>query len=372
MVKYTCKICGKVFSQKGHFTNHQKRKRPCKTIENKVIEEKIQEKLKDLVEKGDIEIKNKNLIQNIIKNTNKNNMSKIGKNREITDQFYTKESISKKCIDLFLKHVTINENDIIIEPSAGSGSFSDYFKINGYNIHAFDIDPKKDYIQKCDYLEIDVDVFKDKNTHCIGNPPFGRQSSLAKQFIKKNTDFCNTISFILPKSFRKQSFQKSFPLNFHLVEEIDLDKNSFEIDGKTHNVPCVFQIWIKKEEKRFVEPKIVEKGFNFVKKPILKNIETDENEKPIKRENIFIEEPDFGILRAGGGNTCGRISLEYKDGISCYPEAWLFIKLDDQYDKQKFYDEYKKIDWTDDSNVGARSIDKQRFIKGINNILENL
>ena len=32
-----------------------------------------------------------------------------------------------------------------------------------------------------------------------------------KKFIKINALFCNTISFILPKSFRKQSFQKSFP-----------------------------------------------------------------------------------------------------------------------------------------------------------------
>jgi hypothetical protein len=46
--------------------------------------------------------------------------------------------------------------------------------------------------------------------------------------------------------------------------------------------------------------------------------------------------------------------------------------LDDQYDKNNFYDEYKKIDWIDDSNVGARSIDKQRFIKGINNLLQSL
>ncbi len=64
MVEYTCEKCGKVFFQKGHFTNHQRRKRPCKPIKNKVIEEKVQEKLKELSKNGDIEIKNKNLIFN--------------------------------------------------------------------------------------------------------------------------------------------------------------------------------------------------------------------------------------------------------------------------------------------------------------------
>ena len=44
MVKeYTCEKCGKIFSQKGHYTNHMKRKRPCKPPKNKIIEEKINE-----------------------------------------------------------------------------------------------------------------------------------------------------------------------------------------------------------------------------------------------------------------------------------------------------------------------------------------
>ena len=74
MVKeYICEKCGKVFSQKGHFMNHQKRKRPCKPIENKVIEEKVQEKLQELSENGDIEIKNKNLISSN-QNSNMDNM----------------------------------------------------------------------------------------------------------------------------------------------------------------------------------------------------------------------------------------------------------------------------------------------------------
>ena len=42
-------------------------------------------------------------------------------------------------------------------------------------------------------------------------------------------------------------------------------------DGKTYNVPCIFQIWIKKDEERFIEPEILEDGFHFVKKPILKS-----------------------------------------------------------------------------------------------------
>jgi len=69
MVNYSCVNCGKFFLQKGHYTNHQNRKTPCKKVENKVIEEKIKEKLQELSQCGDIEIKNINLISNIHSNT---------------------------------------------------------------------------------------------------------------------------------------------------------------------------------------------------------------------------------------------------------------------------------------------------------------
>ena len=298
-------------------------------------------------------------------------MKKTGKKRDSKDQFYTNPGVSSYCIELFKNTVNIDLDDILLEPSAGDGSFSDILIEQCYNVDAYDIEPKKEYIKKQNYLDFDYKKYKNINVHCIGNPPFGPQSSLSKNFIKKSCEFCETISFILPKSFRKESFQKAFPLNFHLVKEIDLPKNSFLVDGKEYDVPCVFQIWVKKEKERYIEPIVKEKGFHFVRRPTLKNIAHDEEGNAIKRENIFSEEPDFGILRAGGGKKCGRISKEYKDGIACYPEAWLFIKIDDKYDKEEFYKEYKKINWIDDSNVGARSIDKQKFIRGINKVLES-
>ena len=76
MVKqYICGTCGKVFKQKGHYTNHLNRKRPCKPIENKVIEKQIQKKLQELSDKGDITIVNKNLISSIENNTETIEMS---------------------------------------------------------------------------------------------------------------------------------------------------------------------------------------------------------------------------------------------------------------------------------------------------------
>ncbi len=65
MVKdYTCEKCGKIFTQKGHYSNHLNRKRPCKKVETVSLKKEVQKKLNELSQSGDIVIKNKNLITN--------------------------------------------------------------------------------------------------------------------------------------------------------------------------------------------------------------------------------------------------------------------------------------------------------------------
>ena len=44
-MKYTCDICERVFSQKGHLNAHKKRKTPCK--KENTIEELIKQKVKE-------------------------------------------------------------------------------------------------------------------------------------------------------------------------------------------------------------------------------------------------------------------------------------------------------------------------------------
>jgi len=122
MVKeYACEKCGKVFSQKGHFTNHQKRKRPCKPIENKVIEEKIQEKLQELSENGEIEIKNKNLISTNQNSSKENNMDSISK-KDIPRPLLKWVGGKGQIIDKLIKQIPKKINNYH-ELFVGGGSF---------------------------------------------------------------------------------------------------------------------------------------------------------------------------------------------------------------------------------------------------------
>jgi len=51
MVKYSCELCGKEFSQKSHYDSHKKRKTPCENNADKIkqmVDKAVEEKLKEM------------------------------------------------------------------------------------------------------------------------------------------------------------------------------------------------------------------------------------------------------------------------------------------------------------------------------------
>jgi predicted RNA methylase len=268
--------------------------------------------------------------------------NKIGLKRDLFDKFYTRNHIVLQCLKLVKEHITITTDDIIIEPSAGNGAFLIELEKQYRNkIIAYDIKPENVKIIEKDFLQIEN--IKGKNVHIIGNPPFGRQSSFAKKFIKKSCEFALTISFILPKSFKKDSFQNTFNEYFHLIYSIDLEKNAFIIDQETHNVPCVFQIWLKKDTKR--KKTIIEdsKYIEFVKKD---------------------DSPQLSIRRVGVNSGKCEKNIDTKNIQSHY-----FVKLKEDIDIDIFLDKFSALNFTEkDDTVGPRSISKKEFIKHVNQI----
>ena len=277
-----------------------------------------------------------------MENTISNKQTK-GLTRNTIDKYYTKPHIVEQCINLAIEHLKIISEDFIIEPSAGNGSFINEIKNITSNYIFYDLEPEHSEIIKQDYLLFDYPTNIQNNykkIHVIGNPPFGRQSSLAIQFIKKSCQFCNSISFILPKSFKKDSMQKSFPINYHLIVQYDIPDNSFLVDNKEHNVPCVFQIWEKKNFNRIIPPKLTPSNYSFVKKN---------------------EEPDFAFRRVGVN--AGHIS---KDVLDKSEQSHYFIKFDEKI-SDELYSQLSTIQFDCKNNtVGPKSISKQELIKEIN------
>ena len=192
-----------------------------------------------------------------------------GKHRTNThDQFYTSDTVAKQCVQWIITAVSVDDEDdyLWVEPSAGTGAFLHQLPPEFTKI-GLDIDPKSADIIQQDYLSWNPDTVapKKKGVIVFGNPPFGRQSSLAKAFIAKSCSFANIIAFILPKSFTKPSMYNAFHPRFHLVFNEELDKNAFIINGGAkYDVPCVFQIWEKKATERPKDEKVAPIGFEYI------------------------------------------------------------------------------------------------------------
>ncbi len=240
----------------------------------------------------------------------------------IKDQFYTNVNVAKSCIQHVITLLPFTKDYLWIEPSAGNGSFLHQLPSSFQKI-GIDIEPSAKDIIKQDYLQWTPPSHP--NIIVFGNPPFGRQSSLAKSFISKSCEFAKIIAFILPKSFTKPSMYQTFHSHFHLIDSIELEKDSFMINNTKHDVPCVFQIWQKKDYPRIKEAKIDPHGFQYVsfhsKSLTCGKLETLQS-KVIKPDSTY----DIAIRRVGGlAGKCYR-----KDEKECNPQTHYFIKFNNE------------------------------------------
>lgn len=254
-----------------------------------------------------------------------------GKYRTNTkDQFYTSPDVAKKCIQILISvlHDAALHSPapalplssyLWVEPSAGNGAFLNNIP-DTYDKIGIDIEPGPGVganIVKQDFLTWVPSEQKTKTTQkpviIFGNPPFGRQSSLAKAFIAHSCKIASTyiIAFILPRSFVKPSMSCAFESHFHCIHSSDVERNAFVLGGgdASYDVPCVFQIWQKRSVPRIVPEKITEKGFQYVK-------ETDPHDIVIRRVGVYAGRCFHGDINS---------ATEYNK------QTHYFIKLDEQF-----------------------------------------
>lgn len=167
------------------------------------------------------------------------------------DKFYTKTGVAERLVTI-TKNLLEDEVDYVIEPSAGDGSFigainTTFPLAEGVFI---DILPEHSDVTQCDWFKWNVgEVFE--NSLIIGNPPFGKNASLAVRFFNKAAlHKPRLIAFILPRTFQKKRFCAKHLDNAYslLVEEV-CEKNSFVVNGESYNVPCVMQVWGRRTRK---------------------------------------------------------------------------------------------------------------------------
>lgn len=256
-------------------------------------------------------------------------------NETAIDQYYTRDEVVDECLSVLFKEIK-KPMFTYLEPSAGSGSFSDKLK----NVIAFDLYPRKDYIVCVDFLKITPqDIISKKPICVIGNPPFGRNASLAIKFFNKcaELDKVKYIAFIIPKSFRKVSVQNKLSINFSLLKDIDLPRDSFIRNGLFYDVPCCFQIWVRTGLKREkITIKKNSKHFDFVD----------------------ATHADFAVRRVGG--KAGYV--ERDNIIKLKPNCNYFIKS--KIGVKKLIDVIESINFKEivNNTAGVRSLSKHELI----------
>lgn len=256
----------------------------------------------------------------------------------ILDQFYTKKEIAALCYNVVLDFIEKNniQFDFWLEPSAGTGSFFDLLPSNKIGL---DIDPKHEKVKKTDFLNYSFK--KNLKYITIGNPPFGKNSSLAIKFFNKSSESSELIAFILPKTFKKNSVHVKLNCFFELVYEKDIPENSFIMNEKEKDVPCVFQIWKKSLQVRTLVIPSETQDFIFTKDK---------------------EQADFAIQRVGANAGTVKFNKEKLALTSHY-----LIKIMNE-DKGKVHSILNSIDWNNQkyNTAGNPSIGKEELICNYN------
>ena len=161
------------------------------------------------------------------------------------DQYFTSPDLVRECLDVLRTRISLDDFDLIIEPSAGSGRFLDHLPAT--SVIALDIAPRDPRVREADFLTF---VPKDhENILVIGNPPFGQRGALAIRFLNHAMKFADTVAMILPRSFNKFTFINRVDRAFALTDSVNLS-GSFDFDGHEVEVQTVFQIWQRSDETR--------------------------------------------------------------------------------------------------------------------------
>lgn len=162
------------------------------------------------------------------------------------DKFYTKPSIAKHCLERLGEWKPWSSWDLVVEPSAGNGSF--FHQIPTSKKVGLDLAPGAPTILHQDFFTYTPPEGAGPIL-VVGNPPFGKVSSLAVRFFWKAASFASAIAFIVPRTFRRSSIQNRLPLSFHLIhdEDIPMEPCSFE---PPMMAKCCFQIWERRAEQR--------------------------------------------------------------------------------------------------------------------------
>lgn len=308
-----------------------------------------------------------------------------GGRAEQLDQFFTKKEVARRCVSFLELSITkwIAEFDMVVEPSFGKGAFVETLLEDAgvlpEKMVCMDIDACDDTLRR-DFLgDIDDIIPPDEYSHdytprkeqqqrkrtkmerkklclTVGNPPFGKSSSLAVKFFNQAAQFSSVIAFIVPKTFRKESLRKKLDRHFLLVSEKDIPDDSFVFEDCSRTVPAVFQVWVNVLCTDLAKS-LIDVSVDGLRPQ--QPSKTDTNDFEFVKRN---GNPDYAIQRVGV--FAGEIT--YGSGIQNKSEAsHVFVRVKDRTQinavSERLYSLNLKSAYIKYQNAGCPSISKKEI-----------
>ena len=182
-------------------------------------------------------------------------------------------------------------------------------------------------------------------THCLMNPPYGKNANLAIAFLNKAAKHTDNIVCIMPRTIRKPVALNRVNEHLHLVEDKTNADDAF--GGELYTCSQTWKVKDTKRSKveRFTKD-MVEDFFEFVTR----------------------EEGDIAIGRVGRGGT-GEVFLRDKDmgHRKNYDErssgTTYFIKVHDKAVIQELIDLYPKFQEASRDVIGPNSLSIDEIVR---------
>ena len=267
------------------------------------------------------------------------------------DKFYTSDAVARHCV---ARACAAIESDgdcmagkIIVEPSAGGGSFLRAFDALGLGpTVGLDLQPESEGIIEADFLHWSPSAAQPQPHIMIGNPPFGRRGWLALDFLNHALLHSQYTAFILPAIFRKWMVQQHVQKGARLLADFPLEDASFHFQGQPYAVRCCFQIWAAKGVKGDLPNRRMTGALPIHHRDFTMY---QYNATPEARKWIN-SSWDFAVLRQGYGDYKARYTNAAQLSLK---KQWIMFKADDPRIRQRLWNmDFDKLSQTNTSVRG--------------------
>ena len=162
------------------------------------------------------------------------------------DQHFTNADEASKLVASLIQRLDPACARRYLEPSCGDGAFVRALQEAGVprrRLRTVEIDPKLTADIHSDFLTttratLGIGKWKPETTIVVGNPPFGNNGRLAREFLNKAAEYANWVCFVLPRSMHGANNCGTLNPRLELIHELPL------IGGfDTTKAKCNWQEW---------------------------------------------------------------------------------------------------------------------------------